>query len=57
MKGLCFQCNATNVAISVVIAISNETAMPNAPASASDDPKPMTAASVAAASVQFTNGT
>ena len=42
-SGLCFQCSATNVAISVVITISSDTAMPNAPASASEEPKPMTA--------------
>jgi hypothetical protein len=41
----------------VVITISNDTATPNAPASASDEPKPMTAASVPAASAQLTKGT
>src|SRR5271165_5916660 len=37
--------------------ISSDTAMPNAPASASEEPKPMTAVSVPAASAQLTNGT
>ena len=55
-KDCTFQCSATKVAINVVIAISIDTAMPKAPASASEEPKPITAVSVAAASAQLTNG-
>ncbi len=57
ISGLCFQCSATKVAISVVITIKSDTAMPNAPASASDERKPITAVSVPAASAQLTKGT
>jgi hypothetical protein len=57
MSGFTPHCRATNVAISVVMAISSDTAMPNAPASASEEPKPITAVSVAAARAQLTSGT
>jgi len=39
------------------MAISRDTAMPKAPASASEEPKAITAVRVAAASAQFTTGT
>src|SRR5262245_37098160 len=48
---------ATSAARNVVIAISNDTAIPYAPASASADPKTTTAPTVAAASSQLTAGT